>query len=110
MLQCLLNTQENYVESCSGHFGYILFLICSMDDRPQRIADYFVVVGLGGSSATRFEPFPLAGDLELGVAVDPAPGGHSGCEGAGASYGCLSHTQQSGTTASGLQVSGLMKL
>ena len=53
-----------------------------MDDRPQRIADYFVVVGLGGSSATRFEPFPPAGDLELGVAVDPAPGGQSGCEGA----------------------------
>ena len=54
-----------------------------MDDRPQRIADYFVVVGLGGSSATRFEPFPPppTGELELGVAVDPAPGGHSGCEG-----------------------------
>ena len=52
-----------------------------MDDRPQRIADYFVVVGLGGSSATRFEPFPPAGELELGVAVDLAPGGHSGCEG-----------------------------
>ena len=50
-----------------------------MDDRPQRIADYFVVVGLGGSSATRFEPFPPAGDLEVGVTVDPAPGG---CEGA----------------------------
>ena len=49
-----------------------------MDDRPQRIADYFVVVGLGGSSATRFEPL---GDLELGVAVDPAPGGHIGCDG-----------------------------
>ena len=53
-----------------------------MDDRPQRIADYFVVVGLGGSTATRFEPFPPAGDLEMGVTVDPAPGGHSGCEGA----------------------------
>ena len=54
-----------------------------MDDRPQRIADYFVVVGLGGSTATRFEPFPPAGDLELGVAVDPAPGGvHGGSEGA----------------------------
>ena len=49
-----------------------------MDDRPQRIADYFVVVGLGGSSATKFEPL---GDLDLEVAVDPAPGGHSGCEG-----------------------------
>ena len=54
-----------------------------MDDRPQRIADYFVVVGLGGSSATIFEPFPPAGDLELGVTVDPAPGGaHGGSEGA----------------------------
>ena len=53
--------------------------MCSMDDRPQRIADYFVVVGLGGSctSATRFEPL---GDLELEVAVDLAPGGHSGYE------------------------------
>ena len=60
-----------------GHFDCILFLLCSMDDRPQRIADYFVVVGLGGSSATKFEPL---GDLELEVAVDPAPGGHSGCE------------------------------
>ena len=47
-----------------------------MDDRPQRIADYFVVVGLGGSSATRFEPFPPVGELELEVAVDPAPGGY----------------------------------
>ena len=41
-----------------------------------------MVVGLGGSSATRFEPFPPVGDLELEVAVDLAPGGHSGCEGA----------------------------
>ena len=52
-----------------------------MDDRPQRIADYFVVVGLGGSSATKFEPL---GDLELGVTLDhqqQPPGGHSsGCE------------------------------
>ena len=53
-----------------------------MDDRPQRIADYFVVVGLGGSTATRFEPFPPAGDLELEVTVDPAPGGQNRCEGA----------------------------
>ena len=28
-----------------------------MEDRPERIADYFVVVGLGESGATRFEPF-----------------------------------------------------
>ena len=52
-----------------------------MDDRPQRIADYFVVVGLGGSSATRFEPILPVGDLKLGVTMDPAPGGHNGCEG-----------------------------
>ena len=52
-----------------------------MDDRPQRIADYFVVVGLGGSTATKFQPFPLAGDVE-GVAVDhQPPGGSIGCEG-----------------------------
>ena len=33
------------------------YFLHSMDDRPQRIADYFVVVGLGGSVATRFEPY-----------------------------------------------------
>ena len=27
----------------------------AMEDRPERIADYFVVVGLGESSASRFE-------------------------------------------------------
>ena len=43
-----------------------------MDDRPHRIADYFVVVGLGGSSATKFEPFPPAEDVE-GVTVDHRP-------------------------------------
>ena len=52
-----------------------------MDDRPQRIADYFVGVGLGRSSATKFEPL---GDLGLGVTMDhqqQCPGGHSsGCE------------------------------
>ena len=74
-----MNTQE-MLRAAGGLFG---FLICNMDDRPQRIADYFVVVGLGGSNATRFEPFPPAGYLELGVAMDPVPVhvGHSGCEG-----------------------------
>ena len=28
-----------------------------MEERPERIADYFVVVGLSESTATRFEPF-----------------------------------------------------
>ena len=30
-----------------------------MEDRPERIADYFVVVGLGESTAIRFEPISV---------------------------------------------------
>ena len=36
-----------------------------MEDRPERIADYFVVVGLGESTATRFEPFSDNGEEEV---------------------------------------------
>ena len=28
-----------------------------MEERPERLADYFVMVGLGESTAIRFEPF-----------------------------------------------------
>ena len=33
-----------------------------MEERPERIADYFVVVGLGDSTAARFEPFSGTGE------------------------------------------------
>lgn len=48
-----------------------------MEDRPERVADYFVVVGLGESAATRFEPFS-AGDDQ----VDLPGGGVNSSEGA----------------------------
>ena len=49
-----------------------------MEDRPERIADYFVVVGLGESTATRFEPFSDNGEEE----VDRQDGGQREGEGA----------------------------
>ena len=40
-----------------------------MEDRPERIADYFVVVGLSESTATKFEPFS-ATDEQVGQPGD----------------------------------------
>lgn len=48
-------------------------------ERPERVADYFVVVGLGESSATTFEPFSVSGgaseelELQTEERIDPAP-------------------------------------
>lgn len=35
-----------------------------MEERPERVADYFVVVGLSQSTATRFKPFSAAEEEE----------------------------------------------
>ena len=37
-----------------------------MDERPERVADYFVVVGLDDKTATKFQPFS-ASEEEEGV-------------------------------------------